>query len=1036
MTRSLSLVAMLLFLLSASLWAQTDSTELPELGSYVFGAMQARAIGPAVMGGRIAALDVVNDNPTTIYVGAASGGVWKSTDGGVEFEPIFDDYPQSIGAIRIDQARPDTVWVGTGEPWVRNSVSIGAGVYRTTDGGRDWEYMGLENTERIGDILIDPDNPEIIYVAALGHLWNANEERGLYKSSDGGTTWEKILYIDENTGCTDIAIDPEEPEIVYAALWEYRRSPWGFNSGGPGSGLYKSTDGGETWKELTRGLPEGELGRIAVAVAPSRPSVLYAVVESEKTGFYRSIDLGETWERRKGYDSNIEARPFYFSYLYVDPEDYNRVYKPATYLAASSDGGESFKAPVSLGGVHPDLHAFWIEPDNPRHLLIGTDGGLYESDNRGLSWRFINNLPISQYYHVSCDSAEPYNVYGGLQDNGSWVGPSSSTGGIENRDWENLGGGDGFHVFADPQDRQTVYWQYQGGHLYRKNLRTGENKDVKPLAGVGEPEYRWNWNTAMALSPTDPTRIYVGSQFLHRSTDQGNTWFRLSDDLTTNDPKKLQQRQSGGLTIDNTTAENHCTIFTISESPLDQSLIWVGTDDGNLQVTENDGQSWSNVVGNIAELPKSTWCSSVAAGRHDRNTAYATFDGHRTGDMTPYIFRTTDLGKSWERLTSDSIKGYAHIICEDPVNPNLLFVGTEFGLYVSIDRGRQWARFTGELPPVSVRDMVIQPRDNDLVLATHGRGVYIIDDITPLRQITPDILADDVHILEASPVTVGASTWLQQYTGGDEFVGGNPVEVARLAYYLKKRHMFGDMKIEVYSPEGELLRTITAGKRKGLNLVNWYMRMKPPKSAKAKTLAAGALFGPTLPEGDYTYKLIKGKDTYEGSVTLAADPRSPHSAEDRALQQQTVMKLYRLTEEIAFLGAIATETAEQANARAAELDKGDGLGKKLRGFAVQLMEFNDSLVVNDNETQGITGDQRLREKVVNLYQAVMAYGGSPTASQLDRFEVFSGDVQRFSGQLEKILSGQVEKLNSDLDAKSLQPLKVITREEFDKRAGS
>ncbi|MFH2055365.1 MAG: glycosyl hydrolase, partial [bacterium] len=610
-------LSLILLLFPAMLPAQTDSTELPELGSYVFGALRARDIGPAVMGGRISAIDVVNENPTTIYVGAASGGIWKSTDGGVEFEPIFDKYPQSIGAIRIDQARPDTGWVGTGEPWVRNSVSVGAGVYRTTDGGRNWEFMGLENTERIGDIVIDPQDPATIYVAALGHLWNGNQDRGLYKTTDAGTTWEKILYVDENTGCTDIAIDPEEPEIIYAAFWEFRRQPWGFHSGGPGSALYKSIDAGATWSKLTKGLPTGELGRIAVAVAPSRPSVLYAVVEAEKTGFYRSQDLGETWERREGYDSNVESRPFYFSLLLVDPTDYNRVYKPATYMAATSDGGQTFSEPVSLSGVHPDLHALWINPNNSRHLILGTDGGIYESDNRGLSWRFINNLPVAQFYHVSCDNAEPYNVYGGLQDNGSWLGPSSSPGGIENRDWQNLGGGDGFHVFADPTDSTVVYWQYQGGNLFRKDLKTGENKDIEPLPGIGEPEYRWNWNSAMALSPTDPRRVYVGSQFLHRTADRGDTWVKLSGDLTTNDPKKQRQRQSGGLTIDNTTAENHCTIFTIGESPLDPTLIWVGTDDGNLQVTQNDGTSWSNVVGNIEGLPKNTWCSSVAASHHD-----------------------------------------------------------------------------------------------------------------------------------------------------------------------------------------------------------------------------------------------------------------------------------------------------------------------------------------------------------------------------------------------------------------------------------
>ncbi len=1026
----------ILILLPSMLCGQSDSAALPELGSYVFGALEARAIGPAVMGGRLSALAVVDDHPTIIYVGAAAGGVWKSTDGGVSFEPVFDKHPQSIGAIAIDQARPDTVWVGTGEPWVRNSVSVGAGVYRTTDGGRNWELMGLEATERIGDIIISPENPEIVYVAALGHLWNANEERGLYKTTDGGATWEKILYVDENTGCTDIAIDPQEPDNIYAAFWEFRRQPWTFNSGGPGSGLFKSSDAGATWKKLSEGLPTGEMGRIAVAVAPSRPSVLYAVVEAEETGFYRSTDLGETWEKRKGFSNNVKARPFYFSLLLVDPEDYDRVYKPATYMSATADGGESFAVPLGLGGVHPDLHAMWINPNNPRHLLIGTDGGIYVSWDRGISWLFLNSLPLSQFYQISCDNEEPYNVYGGLQDNGSWFGPSSSPGGIENRDWENLGGGDGFHVFADQLDPTIVYWQYQGGKLLRKDLNTGENKDIQPLPSADEPEYRWNWNTALALSPTDPAWLYVGSQFLHRSNNRGDSWERLSGDLTTNDASKQKQRDSGGLTIDNTTAENHCSIFTISESPLEPAIIWVGTDDGNLQVTENDGDNWRNVVANIDGLPEHTWCSSVAAGHHDRNTAYATFDGHRTGDMTTYIYRTTDLGQSWEALTDDSLTGYAHIICEDLVNPNLLFLGTEFGLYISIDGGSQWARFTEGLPRTSVRDMVIQPRENDLVLGTHGRGVYIIDDITPLRQITADVLVNDVHLFETSPVIPGTFSWMQQFPGAGDFVGRNPVEVARLAYYLKKRHILGDMKIEIFNPEGELIKTLPGGKRKGLNLVNWYMRMKPPKTAAAKTLAPGAMIGPMLPEGVYTYKLTKGKDSYEGEVVIAPDPNSPHSAEDRALQQQTVLKLYQLTERIAYLGAATTETRDQAEERAEGLRQKDGLRKRLESFVDELNEFNDSLVVTDDETQGITGDERLREKVTGLYLSVMVYGGRPTASQLARFEVFEREVERFRGRLDTIMANRVEKLNSDLMSKDLEPLKLLTEDEFEKRQGS
>jgi len=504
-------LAVVLCLFSGALFAADTTSTDYTVGTWLFGALKARAIGPAVMGGRIAAMDVVSSDRRIIWVGAASGGVWKTSNGGTTFDPVFDEYTQSIGSIAIDQARPDTVWVGTGEPWVRNSVSVGTGIYKTTNGGDEWQLMGLDESERVGEIIIDPRSPDTVYAAVLGHLWDANEQRGLYKTEDGGESWEKILYIDENTGCTDIAIDPQEPDIIYASMWQYRREPYFFTSGGPGSGLHKSTDGGKTWMKLTDGLPEGELGRIAIAIAPSRPSVLYAVVESEKTALYRSEDLGQTWVK-KNDASAVNGRPFYFSLIIVDPQDYDRVYKPATMLSISRDGGETFT--TSFGGVHPDHHAMWIDPDDPNYVLTGTDGGIYVSFDRAMTFRFLNNLPISQFYQISCDQQRPYNIYGGLQDNGQWFGPSQSPGGIENRDWQSIGFGDGFHVYADPTDNDIVYWELQGGQLYRKDMTTGEQKDIQPQPGENEPDYRFNWNAPIAMSPTNPGVIYFGAQFL------------------------------------------------------------------------------------------------------------------------------------------------------------------------------------------------------------------------------------------------------------------------------------------------------------------------------------------------------------------------------------------------------------------------------------------------------------------------------------------------------------------------------------------
>jgi len=1013
------------FFITIPLIADDKPGEKVEINSYTFGAIEARSIGPAVMGGRIAALDVVNNNTRIIYVGAASGGVWKSVDGGASFEPIFDKYTQSIGAITIDQAHPDTVWVGTGEPWVRNSVSVGTGLYKTTDGGDNWNYVGLDSTERIGRILINPNNPDIVYVAALGHLWDANEQRGVYKTTDGGMTWEKVLYVDENTGCSDLAMDPQEPGVVYAALWQFRRQPWTFKSGGPGSGLYRSRDGGKSWTKLDKGFPKEELGRIAIDVAPSRPSTVYAVVESPKTAIYRSDDLGENWARLDS-SRNIGMRPFYFSLLKIDPQDYKRVYKPGYVLDVSSDGGKSFG---SRSGFHVDLHAFWVNPNNPDHLLLGTDGGIYVSFDRGNNWRHLNNITVSQFYRVSFDMEKPYNVYGGLQDNGSCSGPSQSRGGISNADWSQVGGGDGFYVFVDPYDKDIIYREWQGGNISRFHKSTGESKDIKPLPKEGEPKYRFNWETPVAVTNN---ALYIGAQFLFRSTDRGESWERISGDLTTNDPTKQQQEESGGITIDNTTAENHCTIYTICESPLDKNIIWAGTDDGNVQITRDGGKSWTNVVGNIADLPKNTWCSCIEASRFDAATAYAVFDGHRTGDMNIYVYKTTDFGESWLSIATEAIKGYVHVIREDLVKPNLLFLGTEFGLFLTIDGGEQWAQFTGQFPNVPVWDVAIHPRENDVILATHGRGIYIIDDITLLRNITPEIAASNVHLFEVQPTLIKTYGGDLHYAGSGEFVGSNPSEVAKVIYFMKTRHLFGDLKVEIYDPEGKLIKTLPGGKRRGINIVKWPMRLKAPKVPRAPTLAGAALYGPMVPEGTYTAKLIKGKESYTTQIKVMFDPDCPHSAEDRALQQETVWKLYRLQERLAYIAQAVTEARDQARANAEKLKPGDRFGKELNAFADRLDKLHKTLVAT-KKVAGITGERQLREKVVELYGSVNDYNGRPTESQLSRANVLANEIDKKNAEFESIIGKELNSINKKLEGKKLEPIKITTQEEWDKK---
>ncbi|MBW8873501.1 MAG: glycosyl hydrolase [Acidobacteria bacterium] len=1011
------------------------------IDSNTFGGLEARAIGPAVMGGRIAAIDAVPHDPLTIYVGAAGGGVWRSTDGGVAWKPVFDDNVQSIGAITIDPKNPKTVWVGTGESWTRNSTSVGDGLYKTTDGGDSWQRVGLENSERIARIQVSPADGNTVWACATGHLWDSHPDRGVYKTTDGGKTWKKVLFVDPDTGCSDLAVDPQDPSILYAGMWQFRRTPWSFRSGGKGSGLYKSTDGGETWRPLKNGLPAGEKGRVAVAVAPSRPSVVYALVEAEKTALFRSDDVGESW-REVNSSFNVQARPFYFARIAVDPTDFNTLYKPGLTLTVSSDGGKSFTSVIGSGGFgggpHSDHHAVWINPQNPSEVLLGTDGGVYLSHNKGLQWRFLKALPVSQLYHVGYDLRRPYRVCGGLQDNGSWCGPSAGLGGgIANRDWENVGGGDGFHAFPDPTDPDLVYSEFQGGEVSRRRLSTGEEKSIKPLPEAGDPPYRFNWNTPMHTSPNEPGTIYIGAQFLFRSRDKGDSWERISPDLTTNDAGKQQQGKSGGLTVDNSSAENYTTIFTISESPKNGKVIWVGTDDGNLQVTRDGGAHWTNVAPNVAGLAKGTWVSGVEAGRFDEGTAFATFDHHQTGDMKTYVYKTTDFGQTWKPLATDALAGYAHVIRQDLVNPDLLFLGTEQGLFVSVDGGARWARFTGKLPKVAVRDIALHPREADLILATHGRGVYIVDDITPLRKLTREAIEAEVVMLPSRTAAMAIPASVQEFPGNDEFFAFNPEESATITYYLKKRHLFGDLKVEVYDAQGKLVSTLPAGKRRGINRVSWPMRLPPPKLPPANSLVIGssfAMFGPRVPPGTYTARLVDGDKTYAGPVVLVPDPRATHSDADRAQQHETAMTLYGMLGRLTWVADTVKSLEDAAKQRAEKLPKGDKLRQQLGSLGETLEGFRATLVAT-SEGGWLSGEEQLREKMAKVYGSVNGYDGRPTKSQLDQAKVLSDQLDKAGARLEALQHGEVATVNRELEKRKLEPLKAKSREEWEKEDG-
>ncbi len=1004
------------------------------LDSDVLAGLAPRPIGPAVMSGRIAAIAGVASDPVTLYLGSAGGGVWKSSDGGTTFKPIFDQYPQSIGAVAVDPSHPLTVWVGTGETWTRNSVSVGAGLYRSTDGGDHWEQVGLKDSERIAKILIHPTQSDVVWVCATGHLWDANDERGVFRTTDGGKTWTRVLFVNRDTGCSDLGLDPKDPQVLYAGMWQFRRRADFFTSGGPGSGLYRSTDGGKTWAQLTNGLPVGEKGRIAVEVAPSKPSVVYAVVEAKPTALYRSDDAGATW-REMNASNTVQARPFYFAVLAVDPTDDQRVYKPSFMLGMSSDGGRSFSSLLSSAqSVHSDLHALWINPKNPYQLVLGTDGGVYLSMDRGIHWRHAKGLPVSQFYQVSYDMEWPYNVYGGLQDNGTWMAPSRGIGGVQLRDWKNIGLGDGFHAYADPTDRDLAYVEYQGGNLLRVRKSTGELKDIKPYPEAGEPELRFNWNTPIHLSPSRPGTIYLGGQYLFRSTNRGDSWERISPDLTTNDPRRQQQLQSGGLTIDNSTAENFTTIYTISESPSNPQIIWVGTDDGNVQITRDGGKTWKNVVANVPGLPPGTWVSHLDAGRYADGVAYATFDGHYTGDLKTYVYRTADYGETWVPLATTELSGYAHVVREDLVNPDLLFLGTEFGLFITVDGGRHWARLAGKFPAVAVRDLQIHPREQDLIIATHGRGVWILDDITPLRHLTQAVLDSDVAMLPAKPSTMVIPAALQFFSGDDEYVGQNPDEAASIVYYLKRRPVFGDLKVEIYDSAGTLRATYPGERRRGINRVQWPMRLKAPKVPPATSLVSqpGAFLGPRVPEGTYRVNLVVGTNSYESAVTLTPDPRFVDSREDRSLQDRTALRLYDMVQRLAYLVDAAIDLRDQAKARAAGLKTGDRLARRLAAYADTLDAFRATLV-STSAAGRMGGEERLREKLVGLYGAVNGYEGRPTDSQLEQANVLAARLDAAGSRFAALSSSQLAGINRDLGGRKLEALAVLLREEWDKR---
>jgi photosystem II stability/assembly factor-like uncharacterized protein len=1029
------------FLLLATCFASAvlAADQVPFNSSTISG-LGARNIGSAAMSGRVSAIDAIRDpnGKLTIFVGAASGGVWKSEDSGTRYKPVFDEQPvQSIGALTLDPKNPKNVWVGTGESWTRNSVSIGNGIYKSADGGETWNYAGLPNSERVAKILVSPANSDTVYAAVPGSLWSDSPDRGLYKTTDGGKNWDLILKgANLSTGASGIAMDPNDPNVIFACMWDFRRKGWTFRSGGDGpdkpsaSGLFRSADGGATWTEITpeasKGFAKKPYGRLAVAVAPTNSKRVYCFVESTDSALFVSDDGGATWDKRDKSNWMV-WRPFYFANLIVDPKNADRVFKTDGPLIMSDDAGKSFSVVGGFQGAHGDLHAVWIDPTNTQTVISGDDGGVYYSYNSGAKWWKAENLPISQFYHVSVDDADPFRVYGGLQDNSSWVGQSQYPGGIANAQWENMFGGDGFWMFPDPVDPDYLYAEAQGGFVGRVNRYTHQRRDIQPKANYKE-KLRWNWNTPIALSPNEKGTIYIGAQFLFRSRNQGQTWDRISPDLSTNDPEKQKQEQSGGVTVDNSAAEMHTTIYSISESPKDKNVIWVGTDDGNVQVTRDGAKNWSNVVGNVPNLPKNSWVSWVQASNFDAGTAFAAFDRHTFGDMAPYVYRTTDFGKTWTPLLtaqdSKGVRGYAHVVKDDLVQKNLLFVGTEFGLFVSIDGGNAWAQFKGSrFPAVAVRDLAVHPRDHDLVLATHGRGIWVIDDITPWRALTPDLLNQEAAFVSARPVQQRIDANGGWASGAATFIGDNPPDAAVITYYQKSRHLFGKLKLEVLDSTGRVIDNLPASKRPGLNRVVWSMHEKPPRVPPAVQIAGAGTQGPRYLPGTYTVRMTKAGKVSETKLTVGLDRRVKFNEADRKAQFEAAMKVHALFgDETALMDRILFLRGALAKSKSA-MPEGDEMRKALGDFDGKVDAVRKQIVAT-TEGGAITGEERLREHTDQLYGAILAYEGKPGDYQIARIDALRKELGDVTRDFEVVVTKDLPALNDALKAKGKEPIPV------------
>jgi photosystem II stability/assembly factor-like uncharacterized protein len=945
-----------------------------------FANMKPRAIGPAGMSGRITSIDALASDPNTIILGSASGGIWKTTNGGSTWQPVFDDQPTlNIGAVAIQQNNANVIWAGTGEGNPRNSLNLGEGIYKTLDGGRSWKKMGLEKTRNIHRILINPQDPDIVYVGSIGNPYGEHPERGVYKTTDGGATWEKILYTNDTSGVADMIMDPSNPNKLIVAMWQHRRKPWSLSSGGPGSGLFMTVDGGKSWKKLDKsaGLPAGNLGRIGLTISRSNPNRIYALVEATKNGLYRTDNGGYTWELVNNDPRWVTNRPFYFQDIACDPENENRIYLIYQVIAASIDGGKTFQQLERGSGLHADHHAFWINPLDGRFIVDGNDGGIGISRDRGNTWLSDENLPIGQFYHINVDNQVPYNVMGGMQDNGSWRGPGYlfTSGGIKNDHWLGVQGGDGFDVMADPSDPNWVYAMSQGGNLGKYNVETGERWTIRPPATDPMKPYRFNWNAALAQDPHDAATIYYASQFLHKSTNKGASWEIISPDLTTNDSTKTDQSNNGGLSIDVTGAESFCTIITIAPSPKEKGVIWVGTDDGNVQMTRDGGKTWTNFRGKIPGMPAEAWIPQIQASKHNAAEAFVVCNNYRNGDFAPYIFRTTDFGRTWARMIDDKkVRGYALCVLQDPAEPNLLFAGTEHGLWVSFDNGVNFQQWKNGYPSVSTYDMTIQEREADLVIATFGRAIWILDNIRPLREVA----ANKGMIPAGKRLIAFTSGDAIQYNvrnsaGQDRAAWGiweaqNKPRGAALNYYVNFQKADSAVKsldsvnVKIYNDKNELVRSLKFKADSGMNVRHWGFEQNGFRTAATSRFSGSTAIPPGLPVLSGNYKVVYSLGDSSDSTMLSVkdDPIAGNQNEEKIAKQKMVDRLRKTNDKLVMGIDRLNEADEVIRKMETQLKDvpgkpADSLRKLTRVMKDSIKVIRESITGKPREKQGYYG---------------------------------------------------------------------------------